>query len=167
MKEALILIDIQNDYFPGGAHALRGMTKAAKKAARLADDFRAAGLPVIHVRHVSLGKGATFFRPDTKGVEFNPLSTPRNGEKIFVKHYPNSFRETGLQEYLDSLGIKKLHLAGAMTNMCIDTAARAGFDLGYKMVVRADCCAAPGILGTKLMHRLFIRNLGSVFAEIA
>jgi nicotinamidase-related amidase len=143
------------------------MTKAAKKAAKLADEFRAAGVPVIHVRHVSLGKGATFFRPDTEGAEFHPLATPRSGEKIFVKHYPNSFRETGLHEYLGSLGIRTIHLAGAMTNMCIDTATRAGFDLGYKMIVHADCCAAPGILGTKLMHRLFIRNLGGAFAEIA
>lgn len=167
MKEALILIDIQNDYFPGGAHALKGMTKAAKNTAKLADGFRAAGIPVIHVRHVSLKKGATFFLPDTQGAEIHPLATPKTGERIFVKHYPNSFRETGLHEYLGSLGVQKIHLAGAMTNMCIDTATRAGFDLGYKMVVHADCCAAPGILGTKIMHRLFIRNLGSTFAEIA
>ena len=125
-------------------------------------------MPVIHVRHVSLGKGATFFLPDTKGAEFHPLATPRKtAKKYFMKHYPNSFRETGLHEYLGELGVKKIHLAGAMTNMCIDTATRAGFDLGYKMVVHADCCAAPGILGTDIMHRLFIKNLGSTFGEIA
>ncbi len=167
VNEALILIDIQNDYFPGGAHPLKGMAKAAKKAAALADEFRQAAKPVIHVRHVSLRPGASFFRPDTAGAEIHPTVSPKDGEAVFVKHYPNSFRETGLHEYLSSLGVGKLHVAGAMTNMCVDTSTRAAFDLGYAVVVHAACCAAPGILGTDIMHRLFIKNLGSTFAEIA
>jgi len=164
--EALILIDIQNDYFPGGRFPLRGMKRAAKRAAALADDFRSRGIPVIHVRHISLKEGAFFFLPDTFGSEIQALVTPAAGETVFIKHFPNSFRETGLGAHLDELGATTLHLAGAMTNMCIDTTARAGFDLGYKMIIHAKACAAPALLGTGLIHGLFLRNLSGTFAEV-
>lgn len=163
--EALILIDAQNDYFPGGKFSLKGMTKATRNAAKLLAEFRAKGLPVIHVRHENAREGAKFFIPGTTGAEIHPLVAPIEGERVFVKHYPSSFRETGLHDYLTGLGIGTLHLAGAQTNMCVDTTTRAGFDLGYAIVVHGDCCAAPAFLGTNLIHRLFLKNL-AVFARV-
>jgi nicotinamidase-related amidase len=164
--EALILIDIQNDYFAGGLYPLRGMRKAAVNAARLLEEFRAAGKPVVHIKHVSLKPGAIFFFPDTVGAEINALVWPKDGERVFVKHYPNSFRDTGLGEYLRDLGVTELHLAGAMTNLCVDTTTRAAFDLGYLVKVHGDCCAARGLWGTRLIHRVSLATLGSAFAEI-
>ena len=96
MKSALLLIDLQNDYFPGGAWELAGSDAAVASAARLLAAFRAAGKPVIHIQHVAAHPGATFFRPATPGVEIHPLVAPAPGEKVVIKHFANSFRDTSL-----------------------------------------------------------------------
>ncbi len=107
-----------------------------------------------------------FFKEGTKGAEFHSLVAPEENEVVFIKHYPNAFRETGLHEYLHTMGITKLHVTGAMTNMCVDSTIRAGYDLGYKIVLHRDACAAPGLLGTKLIHYLTIKTLRSVFCTV-
>lgn len=165
--EALVLIDIQNDYFKGGLFPLTGMTRAARNARAVLSDFRARGLPVIHVRHENTRKGAGFFLPGTKGAEIHPLVEPIETETVLVKNYPNSFRDTGLDATLKGLGVDTVHVVGAMTNMCVDTTVRAGFDLGYRMIVHGNACAARGFYGTRLIHHITIKTLGSVFAQIA
>ena len=95
MKSALILIDIQNDYFPGGAMEAGGMTQAAAQARKLLDACREARRPIFHVQHLALGPGAAFFRPDTAGVEIHESVRPLPGEALVRKHYPNAFRDTG------------------------------------------------------------------------
>jgi nicotinamidase-related amidase len=164
--EALILVDIQNDYFKGGRFPLKGINKAARNAKTLLADFRAKGKPVIHIQHINTKQGATFFIPDSDGKEIHASVTPVSGETVLVKHFPNSFRDTGLDALLKSLGITELHIAGAMTNMCVDTTTRAAFDLGYMVYVHKDCCAARGLFGTRAIHLITIKTLGSVFAKI-
>ena len=108
MKSALILIDIQNDYFPGGAMELAGMTQAAARARELLAAFRQARRPIFHVQHLALGPGATFFRPDTPGVEIHESVRPLPGEALVRKHYPNAFRDTGLLEVLQGAGVEEV-----------------------------------------------------------
>ena len=69
MKTALVLVDIQNDYFPGGTMELEGSAEASLRAKELLSHFRQARLPLIHIQHVSTRPGATFFLPDTDGVK--------------------------------------------------------------------------------------------------
>ena len=66
---ALVIIDIQNDYFPGGKMELEGADAAAANAAKVLRQFREKKLPVIHVRHLSTRAGATFFLPGTAGAD--------------------------------------------------------------------------------------------------
>jgi len=54
LKTGLLLIDLQNDYFPGGKMELTDIMQAAEKARRLLDHFRNTNLPVCHVQHVSI-----------------------------------------------------------------------------------------------------------------
>jgi nicotinamidase-related amidase len=164
--KALILIDIQNDYFPGGKFSLKGMNKAAKKARAILDAFRKSGDLLVHIRHINIRSGATFFLPDTDGSNIHDLVAPRSGETVLIKHYPNSFRETGLDELLKRQGINELHIAGAMTNVCVDTTTRAAFDLGYTIKLHQNACAARPLFGTGLVHLVSIKTLGSVFAEL-
>ena len=96
MKTALILIDLQNDYFPGGAMELAGMTQAAAQARELLVACRQARRPIFHIHHLALGPDAAFFRPKTPGVEIHESLRPLPGEALIQKHYPNAFRETGL-----------------------------------------------------------------------
>lgn len=77
MNNCLILVDLQNDYFPGGNMELVGIEKAAANAKILLNKFRKAKLPIIHVQHISARPGATFFLPETYGADINQLVTPQ------------------------------------------------------------------------------------------
>jgi len=141
MDTALLVIDIQNDYFPGGANPLVGADKAAANASKIIDFFRAKDLSVIFIQHFSNRPDAKFFTPGTPGVEFASGVRPLQGEKIIPKHFPNAFRETPLHEYLQTIGIKHLVVCGMMTHMCVDSTVRAAKDLGYGCQVIGDACA--------------------------
>lgn len=141
MKQALIIVDIQNDYFPGGRHTLVGANEAAQKAKLVLAHFRKKGLPVIHVQHLSTNEGATFFLPNTSGIEINRAVSPENGEKVITKHFPNSFRETDLLAYLKDNHIQQLVILGMMTHVCIDATVKAAKDYGFECTVVSDACA--------------------------
>jgi nicotinamidase-related amidase len=141
MKTALILIDIQNDYFPGGRMELEAPLAAAQQARLLLDLFRNKGWSTIHVQHISNRPGATFFLPDTTGLDFHETIRPLPGEKVIVKHFPNSFRETGLLEHLQGANIESLVLCGMMTHMCVDASVRAAADFGFPVRLAAQACA--------------------------
>lgn len=169
---ALLLIDIQNDYFPGGRMELCGARKAAEAAGLLLENARGRGIPVFHVQHVSLRSGASFFLPGTHGIEFHELVKPLPNETVFVKNYPNSFRETGLEEKIRELGIRKLVVAGMMTHMCVDSTVRAAFDLGLDCTVAHDACATkalqwgPTMVPADLVQVTILASLSGVFAQV-
>ena len=145
-ERVLLIIDMQNDYFPGGRWPLEGMDAAAANAARLLAGFRAAGEPVVHVRHESLREPAPFFEKGTPGAEINAAVKPGGGEAVIVKNYPNSFRGTGLDEVIRELRAKEVVVAGAMSHMCIDATVRAAADLGWPVVVAHDACATRALI---------------------
>ncbi len=172
MKTGLILIDIQKDYFPGGKMEVEGAVAAGSAAARLLAVFRERGMPVIHVRHISERPGATFFLPGTEGTDFHRSVAPLPHEEVVEKHYPNSFRETGLKAYLDRHGIGQLVVCGMMSHMCIDATVRAAFDLGYSLTVAHDGCAARSLgfggidVAAESVHAAFMAALGAVYSRI-
>ncbi len=138
---ALLIVDMQNDYFEGGKFALSKTDAAAANSANILAGFRAANLPVIHIRHEVLRKPAPFFEPGTKGAEIHPSVAPAGDESVITKNFPNSFRQTDLQEQLQTLGITDLVIIGAMSAFCIDATTRAATDLGYGCTVAHDACA--------------------------
>jgi nicotinamidase-related amidase len=172
MKSALILIDIQNDYFPGGAMELAGMTQAAAQARDLLAACRQARRPIFYVQHIALGPGGTFFRPDTPGVEINESVRPLPGEALVRKHYPNAFRDTGLLEVLISAGVEEVIIAGAMSHMCIDATTRAAFDFGFRCTVIHDACASRDVvfqgqtIPAAQVHGAFMAALGMRYARV-
>jgi nicotinamidase-related amidase len=172
MKSALILIDIQNDYFPGGAMELAGMTLAAARARELLAGARQARRPIFHVQHLALGPDATFFRPDTPGVEINESVRPLPGEAVVRKHYPNAFRDTGLLEVLQSAGGEAVIIAGAMSHMCIDATTRAAFDYGFRCTVIHDACATRDLafagqtIPAAQVHGAFMAALSLRYARV-
>ncbi len=172
MTIALVLIDIQRDYFPGGRMALPGATEACRRAARLLDGCRALSLPVFHVRHLSTRPGATFFLPNTEGIEIHPDLHPLDGEPVVDKHFPNSFRDTPLDRLLRERGVGDLVLAGMMSQMCVDATTRAAFDLGYGCRVAHDACAAAPIsfagvgVPAEQVHAAIMGALAAVYARV-
>ena len=140
-KQALIVVDIQNDYFPQGKWPLVGADAAADNAARLIQAFREAGDSVVHIRHEFTSPEAPFFTPGSDGAKLHPKVLNRADEPVVLKHFVNSFRETELQAILDERDIKELVVVGSMSHMCVDAAARAASDMGYATVVLHDACA--------------------------
>ena len=100
MTMALLLIDIQNDYFPGGRMEVEGSLEASLKAQEILTHCREKNVPVVHIQHVAIRPGATFFLPDSDGVKIHANVAPHPGEVIFQKNYPNSFRDTPLLRHL-------------------------------------------------------------------
>ena len=172
MSQALLLVDIQNDYFPGGAMELVGMEDAAPNASRLLATFRERGRPVVHVQHLSVRPGVTYFVPDTPGAEIHSSVAPTDDGVVFQKNFPNSFRQTGLKTYLDEQGIDDLVICGAMSHMCIDATARAAFDFGINCAVVEDACAtrdlefAGNTVTARDVHGAFMAALGAVYARV-
>ena len=131
---ALLVIDIQNFYFPGGRSELVEPVQAAEKAAVAIAHARAESNPVIYIQHKS-----------TAGMEINALVKPAPGEAIFVKEEVNSFLGTGLAEHIKGLGVDTLVICGMQTQMCVEAAVRAAHDLGYSVVLLHDACASRNL----------------------
>jgi nicotinamidase-related amidase len=145
MKKGFILIDIQNDYFPGGNMELVGMEQAAANAGLLLKEWRNRALPVFHIQHISKRPGSTFFLPNTSGVEIHKSVTPQPGEAIIEKYFPNAFRDTDLLNILKKSEVDEAVICGAMTHMCVDATTRAAFDLGFRCTVIEDACATRNL----------------------
>ena len=172
MTEALILIDIQNDYFPGGRMELEGSIEAGHKAGKILAYFRENKLPLIHVQHISSRPGATFFIAGTPGIEIHESVKPAEGELILQKNFPNSFRNTSLLEHLRAKNIDSLVITGMMTNMCVDATVRAAFDYEFKSIVLSDACANKSLLYNDIevpaahVHAAFIASFSQVYAKV-
>ena len=172
MNTALLLIDIQKDYFPNGAMALAGSTEAGRRAGEMLQCFRQRHLPVVHVQHLSLHPGAAFFLPGTEGACFHETVRPLPGETVIQKHFSNSFRETGLLNHLKKEKIMRLMIGGMMTHMCVDATVRAAFDHGFSCTLLHDACAARSLSfgGLRIpgasVHGAFLAALGDVYARI-
>jgi nicotinamidase-related amidase len=169
---ALLVIDIQNDYFPGGAMELEAADAAGAKAGQAIRQFREKNLSVIHVRHLSVRPGSTFFLPGTKGAEIHEAVKPLGGETVIEKNFPNSFRNTDLGTLLQKQEIKNLVVAGMMTHMCVDATVRHAADLGYKITLLGDACAtrAQSYAGEKVparqVHTAFLAALNGFYAKV-
>jgi len=171
MADALVVIDIQNEYFPGGALPLPDAEGAAGRAAAAIESARTAGIPVIHVRHEEPSSDQ-YFVPGSHGAETHEAVAPADGEPVIVKHYPNSFLDTDLSDRLQSSGAERVAFCGMMTSMCVDATVRAAADLGLKAVLIDDACAAPELehrgrqVGADEVHAAFCAALGDEIATV-
>ncbi|MCW8276005.1 cysteine hydrolase [Pseudomonas sp. PCH199] len=171
-KKALIVVDIQNDYFPQGKWPLVGADAAADNAVRLLRAFREAGDSVVHIRHEFTSDAAPFFTPGSEGAKQHPKVVNLSNEPVVLKHFVNSFRETELQSILDEQGIKELVVVGSMSHMCVDGISRAANDLGYSVTVIHDACASRDLEFNGLtvpaahVHAAFMSALGFAYANV-
>lgn len=145
-NQLLLLIDIQNDYFTGGKMELYHMEAASEKAALLLSLFRDRNWPIVHVQHIAIKANASFFVAGSVGMDIHPSVFPLKEEQVVQKNFPNSFRNTNLQEILKAQKIDELVICGAMSHMCIDTTTRAACDLGYPVTLIHDACATRNLI---------------------
>ncbi|MEN7547566.1 cysteine hydrolase family protein [Rapidithrix thailandica] len=170
--KALILIDLQNDYFEGGAMELAHAEKASEKAQQLLQQFRKESLPIVHIQHIATRPEAGFFLPGTSGAEIHRNVQPGANEKIIVKHSPNSFQGTELLTYLQESRITDLVICGMMTHMCVDSTTRAAKDFGFACTVIADACATKSLkiqgqlIQAQDVHNSFLAALNYYYATV-
>lgn len=171
-KKALVVVDIQNDYFPGGRWALSHVEDAAAQAARVIERFRDRGDLVVHIRHEFKDDNAPFFRPGSEGAQIHESAKNRPEEPVVLKHYINSFRETELKSILDQHGIIEIVVVGNMSHMCVDGMTRASVDFGYTTTVLHDACATLDLEfnGVKVpaehVHAAFMAALSFGYAPV-
>jgi len=167
MKTALLVIDIQNDYFPDGKFPLVNPEEAAKKAYLLLQCFREHEGHHIHIQHISLKSDAAFFIKGDSGSDIHDLVAHFEGEPIVYKHYPNAFRETDLLEMLKGWDIDRVVITGMMTHMCVDATARAAADHGFQVLIAEDACTTRDlkyddtVIPADMVHKSFLAALKS------
>lgn len=170
MSTALLLIDVQqafDDPFWGP----RNNPQAESNIAALLQAFRAAGRPVLHVKHDSVDPRSTL-RPEAPGNAFKPEAAPLPGEPVFPKSVNSGFIGTGLESYLRERGIDGLVIAGITTNHCVSTTTRMAGNLGFQTTLVSDACATfdfkdeQGVIPAETMHRIGLAELRGEFAEI-
>lgn len=172
MKKALLIIDVQNDYFDGGKNPLYKSVETATIIKNILSEFREKNLPIIHIQHISTRPEANFFIKNTEGSNIHPFVEPQNSEKVIIKNYPNSFKNTELLKYLEENKIEELIICGMMTHMCVAATTKAAFDYGYKCEVIADGCTTKDlqydnkIISAETVHNTILASLNGVFAKI-
>lgn len=173
MSTALIIVDIQNDYFPKGKMELSNPEKAAANAAKVLDWFRQNHKDhIYHIQHIASDPGLGFFLPDTEGAEIHEAVLPKEHESIVKKHFPNSFLQTELDSKLKEKGVSKVVVVGMMTHMCIDATVRAAVDLGYETTLIEDACATRNlsyegkVVPAEQVHYAFVSALESMYCDV-
>lgn len=172
MSAGLILVDIQNDYFPHGKMELEGSEQAGYAAGRLLDFFRVHGLAVFHIQHIATRPGATFFLPSTIGADIHQSVKPIEGETIIQKHFPNSFRETDLLQHLQRSNVQQVVIAGMQTHMCVDAVTRAAADYGFACLIAHDACATRSlrfndrVVSALDVHTAFLAALNGSYGKV-
>ena len=160
-KTALLLIDIQEFYFPGGKMQLENPEQAGMNAGLVLEQFRSREYPVYHVRHN--------FEP---GGNIHEYVKPQEGERVFSKDEVNAFLKSGLLEALRADSIEALVLCGMQTHMCLEAATRAGHDLGFECIVVQDACCTRAIqyedliIPAKSVHYSTIQTLEGAYATV-
>ena len=169
---ALILIDIQNDYFKDGRWPVENMLEVSANAARLLQHARNKAHSVIHIRHENPSVDAPFFRPGTQGAVVHSSVSPENNEPVILKHRPNSFLGTDLRQQLDDRSTKNIVICGALSQMCVDSTARTAVDFGYAVTIIENACGAKEQtfdgreLSAAQVHAAFMAPLAMSFARV-
>lgn len=127
---ALLIIDIQDFYYPGGLMPLSTPEAAGANASRLLARARGVGALVVHVGHNA-----------TAGRGFHADVLPLESEAVVMKDEVNAFLGTDLQQRLQTAGTRRLVICGMQTHMCVEAATRAAADLGYEVLVVGEACA--------------------------
>lgn len=145
MKTALLIIDIQKDYFAGGKNPLVNPLEAAKNAYAILQCFREHHGHHVHIQHIEEDPNAPFFAKGSEGSDIHDSVAHFEGEPIVYKSEVNAFLNTNLLEILKGWGTERVVITGMMSHMCVDGTARAASDLGFKVIVAEDACATKDL----------------------
>ncbi|MXQ10297.1 cysteine hydrolase family protein [Microvirga makkahensis] len=134
--------------------------------------WRAAKMPVIHVRHDSVEPGSTL-APGRPGNAFRDGFGPQGDEPLVAKSVNSAFIGTDLEQRLRRLGTDTIFAYGISTDMCVSTTVRMGANLGYRMILVEDACdcfdlpdGRGGTIPAEVIHAAHVATLGFEFARV-
>ncbi len=158
MSKALLVIDVQNDYFPGGKFPLWNAEGTLAQIETAISQAKQAGIPVINVQHVFRGpiSAAPFFAEGTDGVAIHPRIVAAAPQAVtIVKEFADSFRQTNLAATLQELGTTELLVCGMMTQNCVTHTAISEAAKPYKITVLPECCTTV----SQMIHLIALQAL--------
>ena len=159
MTKALLLIDLQNDYFPGGKFPLWNTEVVLENIERAIAKANTQGVPVIHIQHIAKGGLSPFFNEGTPGADIHPsilAAAPK--ATVVVKEFADSFEKTNLEEALTKLGVTDLLVCGMMTQNCVTHTAISKAAEKYSVTILPDCCTTVSeILHLIALHAVSTR----------
>lgn len=168
-KQALIVIDVQNDYFPDGKYPLHETNATAQKNVEAIQAAKARAIPVIHVQHLvspELGEGL-FFYDESEGAEIHAsILAAAPDAPVIVKRHADCFENTNLDQLLEELGVEEIILAGMMTHNCVTHTALSPAASKYNPKVIGECCCTVD----PIAHALAVDSMqvrGIPFVDIA
>jgi len=171
-KTALLVIDVQNEYFDGKWPVPDG-PQALEQIERAIDASQRTNATVIYVQHAVSKPERGVFIPGSHGFALHPRLHPRATDTRIVKNYPGSFTKTKLEDTLRQHGIETLVISGYMTHMCCDTTAREGFQRDFRVLFLDDATATRdsqhatlGKVDHRELHRATLITQASMFAQV-
>lgn len=161
MSKALLVIDLQNDYFPGGKFPLWNTDAVLTNVERAIEKANARCIPVVHVQHIANSKMgiAPFFNEGTPGADIHPrVLAAAATAPVVVKEFADGFEKTTLEETLTGLGVTELLVCGMMTQNCVTHTAISKAADKYAVTVLPDCCTTVSeVLHLIALHALSTR----------
>lgn len=170
-QAALIIIDIQNDYFDGGKLALEKPAAAASNSSAILQRFRESNHLVVHVQHDNVDDAKPFLVHGTEGQKIHASVAPSANEIIVTKHFPNAFWQTDLDAILRRNNVSEVTIVGMMTHMCVSATARAAMERGYQIVIISDACATRSlefegeVLPAETVHKVALAEV-AMFSKL-
>lgn len=170
-QQALLIIDLQNDYFPEGKFVQHNTELVLLNNKIAIKKAKQKNIPIILIQHISdTTQGvAPFFNPDTQGVQIHTdiLKLVPNAE-IVKKGYADSFEKTNLEKILQKHKVTELMITGMMTRNCITHTAISKAADKYDVTVVMDCCSSidemiHNIALNALSIRIALQTVAQIF----
>ena len=160
MKKALLLIDLQNDYFPGGKFPLWNADVTLSNIEQAIEAAKVKNIPIIHIQHIAnSGMGiAPFFNQGTDGAKIHSrILEAAPDAPIVLKEFADSFVKTNLEEILTGLGVDELLVCGMMTQNCVTHTAISKSAEKYKVSILPDCCTTVN----EMLHNIALHAVST------
>ena len=171
MKKALLVIDVQNDYFATGGFPLWNVVATAQAIAKAMQAALAQKIPIVLIQHIAnpANGPSPFFNAGTDGVEIHAsICAVAPDAPVVIKRHADGFFDTNLEETLSNFGVDELLICGMMTQNCVTHTAISKSAEKYKVSILADCCTTVSEMLHKIAlsavkTRLTVTSSGAVF----
>lgn len=170
MKRALLVIDVQNEYFNGKMTVSYPIGTLGKILSAI-DTANRNDIPVIIIQHTASADSATFAK-GSMAWEVHPEVISKPHKYVIEKPAPGSFTGTGLEQILKDENVDTVVISGYMTQMCCDTTSRQAFHMGYKVEFLSDATGTldisskAGNVGAEALHKAILVTQSSVFSTV-